>query len=103
MLGGDPGNDDLRGGDGDDNIFGDAGYDMLSGNDGDDSIWGGQDNDDLYGDGALYDDGRDNLWGGQDNDYLYGGPNADSGDAGPGADLRDKIEIENNCGDRYDD
>jgi Ca2+-binding RTX toxin-like protein len=88
MLGGDPGNDDLRGGngddtangnDGDDNIFDDAGYDMLSGNDGDYSIGGGQ-----------------------DNDYLYGGPNTDSGDAGPVVDLCNKIEIENNCEDRYD-
>ena len=82
-------------------MWAEARYDLVFGYDGKDSLWGGNDNDDLYGDGALYDNGKDSLWGGNDNDYLYGGPNIDSANAGLGADLCNEVETISNCEDTY--
>jgi len=73
------GNDDLRGGDGNDLMFGEAGADKLFGGQGDDTLSGGLDNDKILG-GA----GDDELSGGQGKDKLLGGGGDDtlSGDQG---------------------
>ena len=87
---GDHGNQDLRGGDGDDHLEGGIGNDTLRGGDGDDNLYGHEGNDDLHGDDG--DDhleggsGADNLHGGDGNDYLHGGAWADRLDGGKGYD-----------------
>ncbi|MEO1353020.1 MAG: calcium-binding protein [Cyanobacteria bacterium J06635_15] len=79
------GNDDeLRGGDGGDRLFGDR---NLPGNmpifiiPGNDTLWGGGGDDELFGD-----DGNDFLNGGADNDYLEGGNGNDTLEGGDGND-----------------
>ena len=78
--GGNETNDDkLYGDEGNDSIFGGRGEDELYGGDDDDVLKGGEHNDDLYGE-----DGDDELYGGADNDELYGGAGDDDlyGEAG---------------------
>lgn len=66
------GNDDLRGGDGDD---------LMYGGGGDDQLHGGADNDTLYGDS-----GNDNMLGGTGDDTLSGGTGDDKLQGGTGDD-----------------
>lgn len=72
LVGGD-GTDVVFGGAGDDTLDGGPGNDQLVGGDGDDSILGGPGNDNLYGVG-----GDDTLKGGKGNDYLSGGPGSNT-------------------------
>lgn len=79
-LGGD---DELRGGDSNDRLFGDRNppggtYIVIPG---DDTLLGGGGNDELFGD-----DGDDFLNGGADNDYLEGGNGNDTLEGGAGND-----------------
>ncbi len=67
------GMDTLHGGDGNDKIWGLAGMDTLHGGDGDDRLYGGANSDVLYGNA-----GDDELHGGADEDWLYGGAGADT-------------------------
>jgi Ca2+-binding RTX toxin-like protein len=78
-MAGDNGNDYLSGGGGNDAMTGDAGNDLLQGREGNDTISGGSGNDGLTGD-----DGNDRLSGGDGNDWMSGGDGNDSlsGDAG---------------------
>ena len=73
------GNDDLRGGEGDDLMYGGGGGDTLHGGTGDDSLSGDAGNDRVYGD-----DGDDVMSGGAGDDRMTGGTGNDalSGDAG---------------------
>ncbi|SLN21911.1 RTX-I toxin determinant A from serotypes 1/9 [Pseudoruegeria aquimaris] len=93
------GNDDLRGGDGDDVMFGEAGDDKLHGGSGDDELSGGEGNDKILGgtgndslDGGSGDDklmsggGHDTVEGGAGNDYIHAGGGDDVIDGGAGAD-----------------
>jgi Ca2+-binding RTX toxin-like protein len=64
--------EDVRGGTGNDTIYGDALANRLDGDAGDDLIYGG--------------DGKNVLLGGAGNDRIVGGPNADYIDGGPGID-----------------
>ena len=64
--------DDLRGGDGDDLLFGNSGDDELRGRDGEDILDGGT--------------GDDRLFGGRDGDVLIGGDGTDLVSGGGGAD-----------------
>ena len=91
ILYGGSGDDELRGGGGDDTIYGYAGEDEIYGGGGNDVIYGGADRDRLYGDA-----GDDTIYGGADRDRLYGNAGDDtlaggSGDdeleGGDGADL----------------
>ena len=75
------GDDEIRGGNGDDVLTGDrdadwlhggAGHDRLIGGPGDDVLWGGSGHDHLHGG-----DGADVLDGGPGNDSLIGGDGAD--------------------------
>lgn len=91
------GNDDLRGGAGDDTIFGNEGDDEINGGTGNDTLFGDEGHDTMSG-GADHDrmeggtgndkmrgqDGDDILSGGEGTDYLHGGTGNDalSGDAG---------------------
>jgi Ca2+-binding RTX toxin-like protein len=80
-LKGGNGNDQIYGGNGNDLIEGDAGWDQLFGRDGNDTIRGGSDSDSIRGengDDLLYgDSGNDNLDGGDGNDILEGGQGFD--------------------------
>ncbi|MFO7854584.1 MAG: M10 family metallopeptidase C-terminal domain-containing protein [Paracoccaceae bacterium] len=67
------GNDRIKGGGGDDDLFGGAGRDKLKGGRGDDSLDGG--------------DGRDKLFGGAGDDLLDGGLGRDVMRGGAGADV----------------
>lgn len=93
------GNDDLRGGDGDDTMFGGGGDDplhggndddRLSGDSGDDVLMGGHGNDTLSGgtgdDRLMLGDGNDAGSGDEGHDYLHGGAGNDALDGGAGAD-----------------
>jgi len=99
FTGGEPGDDLLRGGGGDDVLYGGAGSDDLSGGGGDDVLYGGAGSDDLSGDagadvlyGEAGDDalagggGADVLYGGADNDVLTGGFGTDTLYGGEGDD-----------------
>ncbi|TAE33170.1 MAG: phosphatase PAP2 family protein [Alphaproteobacteria bacterium] len=90
LLGGNEGNDTIRGkGDhdtiwgwtGNDLLFGDDGNDIVGGDHGDDSVHGGSGNDQLWGwdgnDLLQGDDGNDTLEGGEGSDALYGGAGKD--------------------------
>lgn len=85
------GDDDMRGFDGADRMYGKAGDDTLRGNDGDDRIWGGADADLLLGqrdeDTLFGGSGRDRLLGGEDKDVLNGGAGVDALFGGGDADL----------------
>ena len=69
----------VKGGNGDDVIYGGSGRDNLSGMDGNDTLWGGKGVDKLFGDLD-----NDELHGGDDGDYIVGGGGYDVlyGDAG---------------------
>jgi len=69
------GDDTIRGGDGDDIVFGQGGDDVIDGDDGNDKLFGGA--------------GRDTIHGGNGNDRIFGGSGRDSLDGGPG---RDKVK-----------
>ena len=75
------GNDNVRGGDGDDTIDGGTGNDTLRGDDGNDSVDGGEGDDSLFGG-----DGDDSLTGGDGDDRLLGQDGADVIDGGDGVD-----------------
>ncbi|WP_438991899.1 Hint domain-containing protein [Lentibacter sp.] len=75
------GNDNVRGGDGDDTIDGGTGNDTLRGDDGSDSVDGGEGDDSLFGG-----DGDDSLTGGDGDDRLLGQDGADVIDGGDGVD-----------------
>lgn len=92
--------DYLRGGEGNDWIFGGFGFDDAHGNQGDDTLYGGhggdwvvggQGQDSLSGDDGddlgLGNLGDDTVWGGAGADVLRGGQGADSVEGGTGADL----------------
>lgn len=76
------GDDTLDGGRGDDELNGDEGNDLLKGKRGDDELDGDEGNDNLKG----Y-QGNDLLSGGEGNDTLDGGSGIDELEGGPGADL----------------
>ncbi|MDX8355765.1 tandem-95 repeat protein [Cognatiyoonia sp. IB215182] len=82
------GDDYLSGGDGDDKLFGD--FDQIPFTPGDDILDGGNGNDSLYGrrgDDILHGGGGDDyLRGGDGDDVLYGGDGDDSLDGGGGSD-----------------
>ncbi|WP_298860731.1 calcium-binding protein [uncultured Sulfitobacter sp.] len=93
------GNDTLRGGEGNDEIYGNAGADdinggagndMLSGDQGDDLISGGSGNDELLGgegnDSLRGEAGDDALNSGEGSDYLAGGSGDDALIGGAGTD-----------------
>jgi Ca2+-binding RTX toxin-like protein len=96
------GDDQLRGGDGNDNLYSYGGLDTLYGDDGDDYLvsndvvgtgvlfFGGNGNDSIYGSigfDTLYgESGDDNLNGGGGNDILSSGIGNDSLDGGEGDD-----------------
>lgn len=99
LTGNSGGNDDLRGGEGNDVMFGEAGADTLHGGEGDDALSGGVGADRLFGgagndsldggsgdDKLLGDSGDDKLTGGDGKDYLHGGTGADNLDGGAGND-----------------
>ncbi|PSB57868.1 hypothetical protein C7B77_06835 [Chamaesiphon polymorphus CCALA 037] len=68
LIDGGEGNDDIKGGKGDDYLYGGIGNDSVKGDDGNDYLDGGEGNDSLFGD-----EGNDNLDGGEGNDSLFGG------------------------------
>jgi len=76
------GNDILVGGVGKDKLYGDSGEDALFGGTGNDRLYGGADNNRLYGG-----DGNDKLYGGADDDKLDGGPGNDTLKGGTGRDI----------------
>jgi hypothetical protein len=88
-LRGGRGNDDLRGGAGDDRLLGGSGNDTIRGGAGDDWIEGG--------------DGCDTLFGGDGDDVLLGGRGADSIKGGNGDDVlgrddcRDRLDGQRGC------
>ena len=71
----------LRGGAGDDTLYGALGADLLYGDDGDDALRGGDGGDTLSGGG-----GDDALYGGAGSDRLVGGDGNDEIDGGDGRD-----------------
>ncbi|MGV6812132.1 MAG: calcium-binding protein [Brevirhabdus sp.] len=93
LVGQSGGNDDLRGGDGQDTLFGEAGDDELYGGDGDDQMSGGIGNDKLVGgEGADVmdgDTGNDKLIGGVGDDTVAGGSGDDVVIGGTGNDVMD--------------
>jgi len=76
------GNDKLRGGQGDDTMFGGGGDDTLHGGSDDDVLSGDADNDRVFGG-----DGSDIVDGGSGHDRLFGGDGNDKMDGGSGRDL----------------
>ena len=80
-ISGGGGEDDLYGGDGNDSLDGGAGDDDLYGSSGDDTLAGDADDDGLYGG-----DGDDTLVGGDGGDYASGGAGADDLAGGAGGD-----------------
>ena len=93
------GNDDLRGGDGNDEMYGNAGDDILHGGTGDDTLSGDAGNDKINagtGDdavsGGIGDDklrgqsGDDEISGGDGSDFIDGGSGADALSGGAGVD-----------------
>ncbi len=89
MYGG-AGNDDMHGGDDNDYLSGDAGNDNMFGGQGDDEMYGGAGNDTMHGgdgddviDGG---DGKDLIYGGAGNDEISGGAGDDKIYAGAGND-----------------
>ncbi len=80
-LRGEDGADYLSGGKGDDTLYGNKDNDILDGGKGDDTLYGGKNDDLLYGG-----DGKDTLYGGDGKDALYGGAGKDYLDGGAGAD-----------------
>lgn len=80
------GNDDLRGGDGNDEMYGNAGNDTLYGGTGDDQLSGDTGSDRVYGgdgnDTASGGEGNDSVIGGDGNDVLSGGAGTDYLNAG---------------------
>jgi hypothetical protein len=73
ILRGEDGNDNINGGIGQDKITGQAGNDVINGEKGDDIIFGGKGYDKLYG--SL---GNDALDGGEGKDILIGGKGSDT-------------------------
>lgn len=80
----------VRGGNGDDklygddayqSIYGDAGNDLIDAGGGGESLYGGTGNDTIYGRA-----GADHIYGNSGNDRLYGGPGTDTISGGPGKD-----------------
>jgi hypothetical protein len=76
--------ENIRGGDGDDQLLGGPGSNKLWGGAGNDVIDGGEGDDFIYG-GA----GDDDLTGGQGDDFLYGEAGDDTLKGGDGSDLLD--------------
>jgi Ca2+-binding RTX toxin-like protein len=76
------GKDNIRGGGGDDILFGENQDDVLIGGGGQDWLDGGRQNDILVGDGGVDSlmgaNGRDTLSGGPDQDFLTGGNGKDT-------------------------
>jgi Ca2+-binding RTX toxin-like protein len=81
VIEGDAGNDDLQGGDGDDDVEGDEGRDVVAGGLGDDEREGGPGNDRL-----LPSPGNDRQFGNGGNDFVSGGAGNDRQNGGAGAD-----------------
>ena len=75
------GNDDLRGGDGQDTLFGNGGDDILHGGEGADALSGDEGNDTLHGNS-----GNDDMSGGTGADRIFGGTGDDTATGGDGAD-----------------
>ena len=75
------GDDKLRGGDGNDEMYGNAGNDTLQGGTGDDTLSGDEGDDKVFG-GT----GNDSMSGGDGNDTLKGGEGNDTMDGGDGND-----------------
>jgi uncharacterized repeat protein (TIGR01451 family) len=76
VITGTPGNDHIKGTNGDDLIFGLGGNDKIQGKDGDDCIFGGDGNDYIHGqqgnDTLIGGDGDDKIWGGKGDDIIEG-------------------------------
>jgi len=88
---GSPTDDHLKGGHGDDVLYGGAGNDRLEGGEGHDTLYGGSGNDRLEG-GEGHDtlyggSGNDRLEGGEGHDVLYGGAGNDRLEGGEGHDV----------------
>ncbi|RED18029.1 calcium-binding protein [Pontivivens insulae] len=79
VIHGNGGDDTLSGGADDDALYGDEGNDVIDAGTGDDFVWGGTGNDKMRGEA-----GNDALAGGAGDDYAHGGSGDDavSGDAG---------------------
>lgn len=90
---GNGGNDEINGGAGDDVLFGDQGDDHVNGGTGNDTASGGTGDDKILGgagnDRMLGDDGDDYLHGGDGNDNLSGGNGTDKMVGGSGSDVID--------------
>ena len=88
---GTPKGDKLKGGTGDDTIYGKYGHDVLRGEDGNDNINGGIGQDKITGQGGNDlingDKGNDIIFGGQGYDKLYGSLGNDALDGGEGKDI----------------
>ena len=90
LIKGGAGNDTIWGGDGHDTIYGDDGDDYIVGGAAGDMIFGGNGNDRLIG-GAGWDTlfggaGDDNISGGSGKDHLFGGAGNDTLTGGKGVD-----------------
>ena len=90
LVSGAGGNDDLRGGKGDDAIDAGAGDDNAYGGEGDDTIEGGSGNDNLFGN-----DGADLIKGGTGDDVIDGGAMGDTLEGGDGNDRITDMEGDN--------
>ena len=73
IINGGSGDDNLKGGNGDDIISGGGGDDFLQGKAGNDTLDGGSGDDKLHGDA-----GDDTLIGGQGDDFIHGGTGTDT-------------------------
>ena len=78
----------VRGGNGDDKLYGDDAHQSINGDDGNDLIDAGGSGDTLYGgkgDDTIHGRaGADQIFGNSGNDRLYGGPGNDTISGGPG-------------------